>query len=149
MDQYCRGYPDRIPHHDAPHLHDDLAHSPHCDDQVPEGAAGSLLRRTSLHPGPHQADFLEGGLPDPGPYYYLIDDNDPDSGRGGDLDAFNENIPGNGSRPGKDVEFVVLRQYDHGDLARYVYVEDDDPPTVANATNDPRYDRHLPKASRS
>lgn len=106
------------------------------------------------------ADFLEGGLPapdtfwdvywhgvKPGPYYYLIDDNDPGSGHGGDLDAYNENFPGDASRSGKDIRFVVLCQHDHGDLARYVYVEDDGPPTVANATNDPHYDRHLRRAS--
>ena len=107
------------------------------------------------------ADSLEGGLPapdtfwdmywhgvKPGPYYYLIDDNDPDSGHGGDLDAFDENMPGNARRPGKDKRFIVLCQHDHGDLALYVYVEDDGPPTVASATNDPHYDRHLPRASR-
>jgi hypothetical protein len=106
------------------------------------------------------ADFLEGGLPNPdtfwdvywhgvkpGPYYYLIDDNDPDSGHGGDLDAFDENNPGNAPRRGKDIKFVVLCQHDHGDLARYVYVEDDGPPTVADATNDPHYERHLPRAA--
>ncbi len=107
-----------------------------------------------------QADSLEGGLPDPdtfwdvhwrgvkpGPYHYGIDDNDPDSGHGGDLDGFNEKNPTSGPRPGKDIRFVVFCEHDHGDLARYVYVEDDGPPTVADATNDPHYDRHFRRTS--
>ena len=107
------------------------------------------------------ADSLEGGLPapdtfwkvywhdvKPGPYFYLIDDNDPDSGLGGDLDAFNEKAPGSASRSGKDIRFVVLCQHDHGDLALYVYVEDDGPPTVADARHNPHYDKHLAMAAR-
>jgi hypothetical protein len=42
----------------------------------------------------------------------------------------------------------VLCQHDHGDLALYVYVEDDGPPTVADAAHNPHYDLHIPKASR-
>ena len=64
----------------------------------------------------------------PGPYFYLV--NDP---------------PG-ASRSGKDVRFVVLCQHDHGDLALYVYVEDDGPPTVADAAHNPHYDLRLAKA---
>lgn len=103
-----------------------------------------------------QGDSLEGGLPDPetlwkvywhgakpGPYFYLIDDNDPDQGRGGDLDSFDEKAPGTASRPGKDIRFVVLCQHDHGDLALYVYMEDDGPPTVADGAHNPHYDLHL------
>ena len=85
-------------------------------------------------------DSMEGGLPDPdtfwkvywhgekpGPYFYLT-------------------RPGGTSRSGKDIRFVVLCQHDHGDLALYVYVEDDGPPTVADATHNPHYDLHLAKA---
>ncbi len=101
------------------------------------------------------ADALEGGLPDPdtfwadhwrdvkpGPYHYEIDGNGPHD----DLDAFDESGAGNAPRTAKDIKFVVFCQHDHGDLARYVYVVDDGPPTVTNSTNDPHFDRHLPGA---
>lgn len=89
------------------------------------------------------ADSMEGGLPDPdtfwkvywhgakpGPYFYLVGDKAHQGA----------------SRSGKDVRFVVLCQHDHGDLALYVYVEDDGPPTVADAAHNPHYDLHLAKA---
>jgi hypothetical protein len=91
-----------------------------------------------------QADSMEGGLPDPGvfwnahwrgvkpgPYHYRVD--------GGDT---------GGGQAGKHVRYVLFCQHDHGDLARYVYVEDDGPPTVADAADDPHYDRGLQPASR-
>jgi len=105
------------------------------------------------------ADSMEGGLPDPdtfwkvywhgtkpGPYFYLVDDNDPRSGHGGDLDGFDERRSGGAPRSGKDVRFVVLCQHDHGDLALYVYIVDDGPPTVADAAHNPHYDLRLAKA---
>lgn len=80
----------------------------------------------------------------PGPYFYLIDNNDADSGHGNDLDGFDEDNPGNAPRTGVDIDFVLVCQHDHADLAYYVYIIDEGPPTIADASNDPQLDQCIP-----
>jgi prepilin-type N-terminal cleavage/methylation domain-containing protein len=104
--------------------------------------------------------YPEDGLPDPetfwddfwhgvkpGPYWYIIDNNDPNSGHGNDIDGYDEDNPGSAPRTRKDLEFILVCQHDHGDLAYYVYVEDAGPPTIADASNDPHYDACIPGAT--
>lgn len=80
----------------------------------------------------------------PGPYYYLADAEDPNAGHGNDLDGFDEQNQGNGGkRTSKDIKFVLICQHDHGNLCRYVYIEDEGPPILATADNDPGYEKFI------
>ena len=79
----------------------------------------------------------------PGPYYYLVDNDDPNNGHGNDLDQFDEGNPGNSPRQQKDIHFVVLCQHDHGSLGWYVYLEDEGRPQIATAQNNPKYHRFI------
>jgi prepilin-type N-terminal cleavage/methylation domain-containing protein len=79
----------------------------------------------------------------PGPYAYLRDNEDPNNGHGNDLDGFDEGNPGNAPRTGKDIDFVVLCQHNHGRLAKYVYIEDEGPPQCATSSSEPNYERFL------
>ena len=65
-----------------------------------------------------------------GPYYYLTD-GDPNNGHGNDLDGVDEENPGASDPDKKDIKFVILCQHDHGNLADYVYLTDDEPPIIA------------------
>ena len=91
---------------------------------------------------PLQSTFWEeqwGGRK-PGPYFYLTDAEDSNTGHGNDLDGFDEQNPGAAPREEKDLKFVILCQHDHAHLARYVYVEDEGPPTIALGPNNPHHD---------
>jgi len=80
----------------------------------------------------------------PGPYWYMVD-GDPNNGHGNDIDGIDEDNPGKsgGNRDGKDIQFVVICQHDHGRLGWYVYVEDQDWPMIATATDNPGYHRFI------
>jgi prepilin-type N-terminal cleavage/methylation domain-containing protein len=79
----------------------------------------------------------------PGPYYYLSDAEDPNAGHGNDLDGYDEQNPGGSKREKKDIKFVLICQHDHADLCKYVYIEDEGPPQLATADNDPGYDKFI------
>ena len=79
----------------------------------------------------------------PGLYYYLSDAEDPNAGHGNDLDGYDEQNPGGSEREAKDIKFVLLCQHDHADLCDYVYIEDEGPPQLATADNDPGYERFI------
>jgi hypothetical protein len=79
----------------------------------------------------------------PGPYYYLSDAEDPNAGHGNDLDGYDEQNPGGGKREAKDIKFVLICQHDHADLCDYVYIEDEGPPQLATADNDPGYEKFI------
>jgi len=80
----------------------------------------------------------------PGPFVYLVD-GDPNKGHGNDLDGIDEENPGKSweNLEKKDIQFVILCQHDHGDLADYVYVTETGPPKIANSDNDPGYERFI------
>jgi len=79
----------------------------------------------------------------PGPFYYLVDNDDPNRGHGNDLDGFDEQNPGKSKREAKDIKFVIVCQHDHKDLASYVYIEDEGPPRLAQPGADPNYERFI------
>jgi prepilin-type N-terminal cleavage/methylation domain-containing protein len=79
----------------------------------------------------------------PGPYYYLVDAEDPNAGHGNDLDGFDEQNPGNAPRTRRDIKFVVLCQHNHKDLGWYVYLEDEGPPLMAVEGDHPGYHRFI------
>ena len=81
----------------------------------------------------------------PGPYFYLID-GDPNKGHGNDLDGIDEENPGDSSknRERKDIQFVIVCQHDHKDLAEYVFIEDEGPPRLSQPGDDfPDYARFV------
>ena len=86
------------------------------------------------------AAFPGGGS---GPYYFLSDAEDPNAGRGDDLDGFDEQNPGKSKRSEKDIKFVLVCRHDHGHLCNYVYIEDEGPPRLATGDNDPKYERFI------
>ena len=94
---------------------------------------------------PDALTFWESVFPAarPGPYYYLSDAEDPNAGHGNDLDGFDEQNPGASPREAKDIKFVLLCQHDHADLCDYVYIEDEGPPQLATADNDPGYEKFI------
>lgn len=83
----------------------------------------------------------------PGPYHYFPNNIDRNSGHGNDLDICDEENPGKSedNRDCKDIEFVIVCQHDHRQLANYVYIEDEGPPTCAgwSKDTDPGYDRWI------
>lgn len=79
----------------------------------------------------------------PGPYFYLVDAEDPNAGHGNDLDGFDEQNPGNAPRTRRDIHFVVLCQHNHNDLGWYVYIEDEGPPLIALKDDHPGYHRFI------
>jgi prepilin-type N-terminal cleavage/methylation domain-containing protein len=79
----------------------------------------------------------------PGPYYYLVDAEDPNAGHGNDLDGFDEQNPGNAPRERRDIKFVVLCQHNHKNLGWYVYLEDEGPPLIAVEGDHPGYHRFI------
>ncbi len=82
----------------------------------------------------------------PGPYFYMTDAEDPNCGHGNDLDGFDEQNPGKSKRTAKDLKFVIVCQHDHGNLCKYVYIEDEGPPMLAMwGEKDPNYPRFIKK----
>jgi type II secretory pathway pseudopilin PulG len=83
----------------------------------------------------------------PGPYYYFPNNIDHNAGHGNDLDICDEENPGKSkdNRDCKDIEFVIVCQHDHRQLANYVYIEDEGPPTIAGWSKEtnPGYDRWI------
>jgi len=83
----------------------------------------------------------------PGPYHYFPNNVDHNAGHGNDLDICDEENPGNSgsNRDCKDIEFVIVCQHDHRQLANYVYIEDEGPPIIAgwSRETDPGYDRWI------
>jgi prepilin-type N-terminal cleavage/methylation domain-containing protein len=83
----------------------------------------------------------------PGPYHYFPNNIDRNSGHGNDLDICDEENPGKSedNRDCKDIEFVIVCQHDHRQLANYVYIEDEGPPTIAGWSREtnPGYDRWI------
>jgi prepilin-type N-terminal cleavage/methylation domain-containing protein len=78
-----------------------------------------------------------------GPYYYIVD-GDPNSGHGNDLDGVDEENPGASDPDKKDIKFVIFCEHDHGDLGKYVYLTDEEPPTVVHGDgDDPDYSRFI------
>ena len=90
--------------------------------------------------------FWENTWPDGrkhGPYYYIVD-GDPNSGHGNDLDGVDEENPGASDPDKKDIKFVIFCDHDHGDLAEYVYLTDEEPPQlVHDGSDDPDYQRFI------
>jgi hypothetical protein len=80
----------------------------------------------------------------PGPYFYLVD-GDANKGHGNDLDGIDEENPGasGDKRKKKDIKFVVLCQHDHKRFGDYVYLVDNEPPMIADADNQPGYERFI------
>jgi prepilin-type N-terminal cleavage/methylation domain-containing protein len=64
-------------------------------------------------------------------YWYALDNDDPNKGHGNDLDGFDEQNPGKAPRTDRNIYFVLACEHDHGDLADYVYLEDDGAPQIA------------------
>ena len=95
-------------------------------------------------PGPQY--FWDNTWPDGrkhGPYYYIID-GDPNKGHGNDLDGVDEENPGASDPNKKDIKFVVFCQHDHGSLGDYVYLTDEEPPTIVHGgDDDPKYPRFI------
>jgi prepilin-type N-terminal cleavage/methylation domain-containing protein len=85
----------------------------------------------------------------PGPYFYLVNNSDANSGHGNDMDVCDEENPGESesNRDCQDIEFVIVCQHDHRTLAKYVYIEDEGPPTIAGwdkeIAPDPGYDKFI------
>jgi Tfp pilus assembly protein PilE len=85
----------------------------------------------------------------PGPYYYLVNNSDANSGHGNDMDICDEENPGasGDNRDCQDIEFVIVCQHDHRNLAKYVYIEDEGPPMIAGwdkeIAPDPGYDKFI------
>ena len=82
-------------------------------------------------PTPDQ--FWAVGFPnaEEGDYYYIVDDQDANKGHGNDLDGCDESDPDNSPRSrGADITFVVLCNHDHGQLGKYVFASNQEPPTV-------------------
>lgn len=78
-----------------------------------------------------------------GPYYYIVD-GDPNSGHGNDLDGVDEENPGASDPDKKDIKFVIFCEHDHGDLGKYVYLTDEEPPTIAHGgEDDPDYTKFI------
>lgn len=98
---------------------------------------------------PEPASFwdIAWGGKKPGPYYCFANSSDQNKGHGNDWDFCDEENPGKSSqkRDCKDIQFVIICQHDHHDLANYVYIEDEGPPMLAGWTGatDPGYDRFL------
>lgn len=89
--------------------------------------------------------FWESAFPDGrkhGPYYYITD-GDPNSGHGNDLDGVDEENPGASDPDKKDIKFVIFCEHDHKHLAKYVYLTDEEPPTIATDENDPGYTKFI------
>jgi hypothetical protein len=94
---------------------------------------------------PNPTLFWESAFPDGrkhGPYYYIVD-GDPNAGHGNDLDGVDEENPGASDPDKKDIKFVIFCEHDHGDLGKYVYLTDEEPPTIATEDNDPNYQRFI------
>ena len=95
---------------------------------------------------PTPSQFWKSTWPDGrkhGPYYYLTD-GDPTKGHGNDLDGVDEENPGKSDPDKKDIKFVILCQHDHGDLADFVYLTDEEPPIIAkNGDDHPDYERFI------
>jgi len=64
-------------------------------------------------------------------YWYALDNDDANRGHGNDLDGFDEQNPGNAPRTDRNIYFVLACEHDHGNLADYVYLEDDGSPQIA------------------
>jgi type II secretory pathway pseudopilin PulG len=78
-----------------------------------------------------------------GPYYYIVD-GDANNGHGNDLDGVDEENPGASDPDKKDIKFVILCEHDHGNLGKYVYLTDEEPPTVVHGDgDDPDYTRFI------
>lgn len=78
-----------------------------------------------------------------GPYYYIVD-GDPNNGHGNDLDGVDEENPGASDPDKKDIKFVIFCEHDHGSLGKYVYLTDEEPPTIVHgADDDPDYSRFI------
>ncbi len=98
---------------------------------------------------PERATFWERAWAGkrPGPYYYIANESDANKGHGNDMDFCDEENPGNSgsNRDCKDIRFVVLCQHNHRQLANYVYIEDEGPPTGAGWSRDtnPGYDKYI------
>jgi hypothetical protein len=89
-------------------------------------------------------DFAWAGKK-PGPYYYFANTSDANRGHGNDWDFCDEENPGKSAqnRECKDIRFVILCQHHHHNLANYVYIEDEGPPTLAGwgRETNPGYDQ--------
>lgn len=64
-------------------------------------------------------------------YWYALDNDDPNKGHGNDLDGFDEQNPGKAPRTDRNIYFVLACRHDHGRLADYVFLEDVEPPQIA------------------
>jgi hypothetical protein len=95
---------------------------------------------------PSPQSFWESAFPDGrkhGPYYYIVD-GDGNRGHGNDLDGVDEENPGDSDPDKKDIKFVIFCEHDHGDLGKYVYLTDEEPPTIVHGDgDDPDYTRFI------
>jgi type II secretory pathway pseudopilin PulG len=94
---------------------------------------------------PTPQTFWESAFPDGrrhGPYYYITD-GDPNEGHGNDLDGVDETNPGVSDPDKKDIKFVIFCEHDHKHLGKYVYLTDEEPPTIATDENDPGYTKFI------
>jgi len=63
---------------------------------------------------------------------------------GNDLDGVDEENPGASDPDKKDMKFVIFCEYDHGSLGKYVYLTDEEPPTIVHGDDDgPNYSRFI------
>jgi len=98
---------------------------------------------------PERADFWDYAWAGkkPGPYYYFPNNSDRNRGHGNDMDFCDEENPGKSAanRECQDITFVVLCQHNHKTLAKYVYIEDEGPPTRAGwgKQDDPGYEKFI------
>jgi hypothetical protein len=98
---------------------------------------------------PTPTEFWAVGFPDAreGDYYYIVDEGAA-MGHGNDLDGCDEDDPGDSPHSlGAGIKFVVFCDHDHGQLGKYVYATDRDPPTVVPVDGpDPGYQAWLIEA---
>lgn len=85
----------------------------------------------------------------PGPYHYLVDNDDANNGHGNELDGWDEGNPGGKEPPPGyvDIQWVIICDHDHAHLAKYVYITESGIPTIATEENDPGYQKFYEKGS--
>ena len=110
------------------------------------GIQNAIFLRTT--PGtifPTPSEFWDTTFPGHtrGLYYYILNNSDPNAGHGNDMDGYDEENPGASEPDAAPLDFVILCQHDHKDLANYVYAVDDHKPLLAQPGDDPGYDDYI------
>jgi hypothetical protein len=96
---------------------------------------------------PSSDDFWDTIFPGakPGPYHYLVDNDDANNGHGNELDGWDEGNPGNKEPPPDYVDlcWVVVCEHNHHHLAKYCYITDYGVPQIATEEDDPGYQKFI------